>query len=361
MKIVLFLHGLTRGGAEHVTALWASGFSKRGHEVTIIVRNNYECDVCYSIPSDVQIKALKKKGNYSISRIVYRILQIRHIIKEVKPDAIITVMHPYGLYAYLATIGLKIPIFNTEHNAFERPGEAKWTRFEIFNKFYVNKLFKGVTVLTQADKDLIENRLNNVTVLPNPLAFEPVESLPVKEKKVLAMGRLDAWYIKGFDILIKSWAEVHRSHPEWRLQIAGAGSEKSQNQLRIFAEEAMVSSSVDFIGFFDKPIKAYRPASIFVLSSRCEGFGMVIVEAMSQGCACVACDYGGRQSEIIRSESEGLVCETENVGQLSSCICKLIEDEQVRKKIQESSIRRSKDYSLDVIMDKWDGILSKIK
>lgn len=358
MKVLLYVGRLGGGGAEHVAAMWANGFLLRGHEVCVVV--NSRCKNEYQVSKSINIIVAHQNSKFKILRQIRQIINVRNAIKLFTPDVIITVLHPCGLYAYLATLGLRIPIINTEHNAFERPGEAKWSRFELFNKFYVNKLFKGVTVLTQTDKDLIGDRLKNVTVLPNPLAFESVSALPVKEKNVLAMGRLDAWYIKGFDVLIKAWKNVSASHPDWKLQIAGAGNEKAKRELTQFYEESNVTGTVELIGFFENPVMVYRPASIFVLSSRCEGFGMVIVEAMSQGCACVACDYGGRQGEIIRSESEGLVCETENVEQLSSCICRLIEDEQLRTNIQHNSIKRSKDYQLNVIMDKWDGIIAKI-
>ena len=357
MKILIYVGKLGGGGAERVAVMWANGFKMRGNDVKLIV--NKRCENEYSVHSDVGVEVVKHDSRYNVIRQLGQIHNIRKVVRRYDPDVIITVLHPCGLYSYLATIGLGVPIINTEHNAFVRPGKAKYKRIDIINRFYINKLFNHITVLAQTDKNLIEKRIKDVSVLPNPLAFNPVEEIPAKQKVVLAMGRLDAWYIKGFDVLIKAWENVHHSYPDWKLQIAGAGSDKAIIQLKEFCVASNVASSVEFIGYFDNPEKVYKYSSIFVLSSRCEGFGMVVVEAMSQGCACVACDYGGRQKEIIRNETEGITCETDNTEQLSKCICRLIENQQLRNSIQKSSVIRSKDFSLDIIMDKWENIISK--
>ena len=80
---------------------------------------------------------------------------------------------------------------------------------------------------------------------------------------------------------------------------------------------------------------------------------------MSQGCACIASDYKGRQREIIRNENEGVLCEPENITQLAEAIKRLINEKEKREHIARNAIERSKEYSLDKIMQKWDEILYK--
>jgi len=87
----------------------------------------------------------------------------------------------------------------------------------------------------------------------------------------------------------------------------------------------------------------------------------VLIEAMSQGCACVACDYKGRQKEIITSEKQGLTCEPENIEELANAILSLIQDKNKREEIGKNAIIRSMDFSIDRIMEKWENIFQKIK
>ena len=96
------------------------------------------------------------------------------------------------------------------------------------------------------------------------------------------------------------------------------------------------------------------------MSSRYEGFGLVLIEAMSQGCACIACDYKGRQCEIIQNDSQGLCCEPDDVDALAEAMRKMITDDEYRESIRNNAVERSKYYSLDNIMGKWEDLLSKV-
>ena len=95
-------------------------------------------------------------------------------------------------------------------------------------------------------------------------------------------------------------------------------------------------------------------ASIFVLSSRSEGLPMVLIEAMSQGCAPVATSNLGRTKDIITSENEGIICNPEDVEGLASGIQRLIENKNLRLSIQHNAIERSKFYALDNIIGMWE-------
>lgn len=132
---------------------------------------------------------------------------------------------------------------------------------------------------------------------------------------------------------------------------------------------------IEFLGFQKDIEKLYQEASIFVLSSRYEGFGLVLIEAMSQGCACVACDYKGRQREIlsplqgdslkvngysdhgIEATENGILCEPEDVEALAEAIKKMIEDDEYREGIRANAIERSKYYSIENTMDRWEKYL----
>ena len=168
------------------------------------------------------------------------------------------------------------------------------------------------------------------------------------------------WDVKGFDLLIKAWGAIAEDHPDWKLRIAGTGNKQSVDFLKNLAVSNNVQDRIDFLGFRDDVISLYKESEVFVLSSRYEGFGMVLIEAMSQGCACVACDYKGRQAEIITSENQGLLCETDDERSLSASLDKMLSDDAYRKQCQRNAIEQSNNFSINKTIDRWYGIFDSI-
>lgn len=398
MKIFIVQSHLGGGGAERVGVLLANGFSAREHQV--IVATDLTTSGHYH--PDATVKLINIISSYPnvIVKWLQAIKNLRKELKEEQPDVIIGIMQLCSIVSFLSSVGLSIPIIMTEHNAFERPKHSPLSFVEYVSKFYVNKLYKGVTVLTNADKGIIGNCLKKVYVMPNPLSLAPIQKISKRPKTILAIGRLDAWHVKGFDVLIRAWAHVVSSFKfqvstdGWKLQIAGTGSEESLNYLKQLCKENGVEDSVEFLGFRKDVEKLYQESSIFVLSSRYEGFGLVLIEAMSQGCACVACDYKGRQREIIsppptlpRREGEpsiesqslgtrnskpetrnykfeacenGILCEPDDVESLAAGIQKMIEDDEYRESVRMNAVERSRNYSTENTMARWEKLLNQL-
>lgn len=368
-KIVILVHKLTGGGAERVASLWANGFAERGYDVTIITATGNKENLNYSLSSSVECMVIELPiSNRIIKGILNRIgiwrlyfsHKLRKVLHEITPDLCIGVLGDFALQAYKCTRDLNCKIINTEHNAYDRPEFVK-SRPDIMKmKFHTNKKFDRVTVLTEADTKVPGVPKENMIVLPNPLTFEPMKNIPHKEKIILATGRLDVWEVKGFDNLIRAWGRIAKQYPEWKLMIAGTGSVKSKEYLVRLTEEGQVADSVLFIGFCNNIIDYYKKASIFVLSSRYEGFGMALTEAMSQGCACIACDFNGRQREIIQNDSQGIICSNDNYIELSDAIKRMISDGKYRESCRAFAIERSKYYSIDKTIDRWEHIFQTL-
>lgn len=354
MNIVFCTHKLADGGAERVVSMWAKGFVEQEHKVSIILRSS-NVRILYELPKEVVIYYLDANENGRFSAFFNRIVKLRTLLDRINPDYVITALSPWGFWAYLASIGRRRVVINTEHNTFERPASAPMTYSIYFYKYIVNKLFPFITVLTQADKNYIGNRLKNVIVLPNPLAFDISNEVLPKKKIVLAVGRVDAWHVKGFDVLIRAWNLIGNNYPDWELQIVGPGEQQNVDYLASLIDEEI--KNVKFMGQSNNVLVYYQVASILVSSSRYEGLGMVIFEAMSQGCACVVSDYKGRQKEIIRNDNEGIICEADNVRSLADGISKMISDDYYRMTVQKQSLVRAQYYSLNHIMAIWNNLL----
>lgn len=357
MKIFIVCSRLSYGGAERVGVMLANGLSV-SHSV-YLVSNTLE-EPTYEVESSVQLLPLFSTISSKIEKWASTLPNIRKYAKTYQPDVIIGVMETCSLVSKLATIGLNIPVIMTEHNAFERPKNTPLTKWQIITKFYINKLYCCVTILTEADKEFIGLRLKNTVVMPNPLFLTPIINLPVKDKIVLAAGRIDDWHYKGFDILLKAWGTIAKQYSDWTLEIAGEGKKEDLELLQNIVRKSNVENQVKFLGYQKNIVDRYKHSAIFVLSSRYEGFGLVLIEAMSQGCACVACDFKGRQREIIRNDSEGLICVPNDVDALALAIKKMIDDDVYRQKVQQAAIERSKYYTIDKTIKRWEELLKKV-
>lgn len=402
MKIVIVCSRLCFGGAERVAVLWANGFHRNGYEVVVV--SNLLDPVTYQLDDGIVLEKLVSVNQNKLKKWLSSFVNVRRVLKKYNPDVIIGVLATCSFISRVASFGLHIPIVATEHDSFERPASAPFGFWNRFSKFYLNKLYKHITVLTHADKKVIGKRLKHVNVMPNPLSLSPVENIPQKQNVVLAMGRLDAWHYKGFDVLIKAWrhvngklkidnGELSSNGEPWKLQIAGTGSGESLNYLKQLCKENGVEDTVVFLGFRKDVENLYQDASIFVLSSRYEGFGLVLIEAMSQGCACVACDYKGRQREILcpeaptqvgdsgvqksngvqglnvalqRSNCEvevcenGILCEPDNVEALAEAMAKMITNNEYRESVRMNAIGRSKFYAIESTIDRWDLLIKDL-
>ncbi len=406
MKILIVCSNLGFGGAERVAVTLANGFFAKGHKV-IVATNLYEI-VNFSLDEGVIVENIVSQNKNRLKKWFSSVIDLRRLIKRNQPDVVIGIMELCSLIARISTIGTKIPVVATDHYTFDRPKNAPFTKQQWFFKYIVNYIYKHITVLTEADKVIAAKKFRGVTVMPNPLSLQPVNEIPLKEKTVLAAGRIGGWYAKGFDVLIKSWKKLQDLNDnvndddnlrDWWLKIAGAGKQESFEYLinilpdgewvfndnfndddnhlntknteekgidtdKLNSQKSGVWRSekyhIEFLGFRKDIEELYKQSAIFALSSRYEGFGLVLIEAMSQGCACVACDYKGRQREIIQDDNQGLCCEPDNVNTLATALEKMIMDEAYRKKVQKNALERSNFYDMEHTMNRWEAYLKTV-
>lgn len=361
---------LTYGGAERVAVSWGNGLSKLGHEVAILT--DLESPITYR-PSDgiklIQVNKIHSnttKGIYGIiNRIKRFVSNTKHllgIMKDYKPDVIINVLYMNAHQLLIAKLlnSKRIPIIMTDHNSYQWPQNVKPSFSQWCNKFIDNRFFERVTVLTHADKKILEKKgFKNVRVLHNPLFLEPITKHTAKKNIVLAIGRMDAWKIKGFDVLVRAWKTVYATHPNWRLVIKGKFVPEVISMLKEIGGDSV--ESIDFLDYDENVLDAYREASIFVLSSRYEGWGLVAVEAMSQGCATIACDFNGRQAEFIEDNVNGLLCEPDNHVMLSQKICYLINNPQIIERFQREAPISVTRFNEITVAEEMLSIINEVK
>lgn len=355
MRIMIVLNRIARGGGENVAVQLANQFSRMGHTI-FFVSNKERNNISDFYPIDENVQILPCFRHF----FPFKIFSLRRAIKKENPDIIIGVMPDSTFYTYLAALGSHKKIISSDHSSFEKNPYSQRHLFPYLLKFYFNAVYDCVTVLTKTDHDIVVKRFKKTVVMPNPLSIAPATTINTKKKKrILAAGRLNIWHCKGFDILIKAWARIQEKHPDWTVEIAGEG-DKGRLYLENLIAENHLENRVILSGFHLNIKDFFDDSEIFVLSSRYEGFGMVLIEAMSQGAACIACDYKGRQREIIQNDSQGLCVESENEEALAKALSRMIEDEEYRKQVQENGWKRSLDFTPDKIGNNWTRLFEEL-
>jgi len=218
----------------------------------------------------------------------------------------------------------------------------------------------ALAVLTEADRAdyvrMLGAARTRVEQIPNAVPELGGGVASPDSRVVVAAGRLTAQ--KGFDLLIPAFAAVVREHPDWQLRIHGAGPQRAE--LRRLILEHDLYSNVFLMGPTAQLGEALAQGSIFVLSSRFEGFGMVIVEAMSKGLAVVSFDCPRGPSEIISHGRDGLLVPELDVDALGSSIAGLAADRERRAALGAAALETARRYDREAIGARWDSLLQAL-
>lgn len=357
MKILIFIDQFSTGGGARVVSRLLDGFVLSGHDVILATKLS---EKHYPIPEQVKVVPFEIKVHpnklLALSLTHFEGIKLcRRICKSIKPDIIIGEMSITFMWSYFGSRWLNIPIVAHDHTSFSR----KINPLTDFIRNHLYGLADALVILTERDKNILQEKFPRKVVINNPLPFDPIKEVPVNRRKaILCVGRFDVWEVKGFDIMIEVFSRLSPKYPDWILEFAGTGSEESVSYIIDLVEQNGLTNQVKFYGQLSDIKSLYQQVQIFALSSRVEGMPMCLMEAMSQGCACVAFEVGGASQEMLENGVSGYCINDGDITGFEQALAKLISDGSLVNEISNNAMRASEKFSLSSIIQKWTNLLT---
>jgi glycosyltransferase involved in cell wall biosynthesis len=357
MKRICFFSGdISRtGGTERVSLIIAGALAKRGYEVTILSIARGEV-VAFDVDKNIKLFSLHGEERSSNFSNIKTIKMVRHFLKSNNIDYIIDVDIIQSIYSIPASFGLLTKVISWEHfNYFVNVGDLAQRVKRKIARLLASRFSTKIVTLTSKDATCYRQNLHcheRVIAINNPVISDLKSRCNLHEKTVIAVGRLTRQ--KGFDLLLKAWKIAIQVNPEWRLMIVGSGEEDAS--LKALAKKLNIEQTVLFVAANKNINEYYLKSSIYAMSSRFEGFPMVLLEAKSFGLPIVSFDCETGPREIVNQNFDGLLVEKENYEKFSDSLLSFMNDENKRKEFGENAFNDRR-YVLNAIIPKWQGVL----
>ena len=364
------------GGVERVLTLKANYMADvLGYDITIILTEGKDKPLFYPLSDKIKVINLdvdfEVLWTCSFVKKIFVYLQKQRIFKKrlteelirLKPDITVSLLRR------------EINSINDIQDGSRKIGElhvnrANYRNFEagdtnivkrLFAKYWMHNLVSHLkrldrfVVLTEEDK-ASWTELSNVEVIPDPLAFDIDQVSPLTNKRVIAVGRYV--YQKGFDLLLQAWKMIEQQHPDWELVIYGMGDRMPYEQI---ITELQIDRTRCHLNGSTSDIKAeYLNSSLFVFSSRFEGFGMVLIEAMACGLPVVSFDCPCGPKDIVRHNEDGLLVPSGDTSQLADALHQMMSGERKRHSMASAAIKNVQRFKLDVICERWNALFENV-
>ncbi|MCD0471655.1 glycosyltransferase family 4 protein [Flavobacterium sp. JAS] len=348
------------GGVARVLAIKANYFVEHfGYEVHILSQNEEEGEPFYNFNSKIIFHKMTLNGNvFSFFTSFQK--QINQKITQINPDVVLVADNGLKAFAFPFIVKTKTPIVFECHGS--KFIEEKEQKNDLLSKFvqklkYQFKDFgaqKFTKIVALSSESLKEWNAKNGVVIPNPVWIKTEATSNLQHEKVITIARNS--YEKGLDRLLLIWKEIANKHQDWLLDIYADDVD--------FVEKAVtdldINLKVNVFRFVKNIEEKYLENSIYAMTSRSEGFPMVLLEAMASGLPCIAYDCPIGPRAIITNAENGFLIPDGNLEMYVDKLSFLIENEEVRLKFGADAKETSKDYAVEKIMGQWRQFLENL-
>ena len=343
-----------KAGTERAVANLCNGllnYYPKDYKITIIsIFSNSNDQIFFSLHNDVKIHHLNcKKNTNKLSKIFWYFSLIKKLKKVIIQSEFKVVLGTTYIHNILLPIisngSIKI---GCEHEVYDYPSKPI-----IFVRKYLYKGLNKLVVLNNTEKERY-SFLNNVKIIPNIITFKNTSISNITSKNIIAVGRLT--YQKGFDLLVQIADIVVKQHPDWIFNIYGDGEDKEKLQALI--NEKQLQNNVILNGAIVNIDEKYIESSIFVLTSRWESFGLVLIEAMNFGLPLVSFNCVGPKN-LIKEAYNGFIIQANDTVGFANKINYLIDNLNVRAQMGKNALECSKEFEDYKIIPLWHQLIQK--
>lgn len=365
---MLVIHSLSSGGAERVLVNLANHWASNGHRVTVATLAPRSADFYALSPSvariDLDLMGESRSALEAVRANVRRVRILRRVVADVRPDIAIGFTSVVNVLLALASLRTHYVTIGSEHVHPPRfPLGKAWNGL----RAVTYRRLDAVVVLTEDMRRWIMSHTSargRVRVIPNPVwplspsggGRPPEAVLPPRVKLLLAAGRLVRQ--KGFDLLIDAFSALAERHTDWTLVILGEGEERHALEAQV--ERLRLAGRVLLPGVAGNIEDWYRRADIYVMSSRFEGFGNTLAEALAVGAPAVSFDCETGPGTIIRDGLDGLLVPPEDIPGLTAALDRLMRDDVLRARLAERAIEARDRFSVERIAREWEALFDEL-
>lgn len=378
MKIIYIIHGIyNSAGMERVLSLKVNYLAdKMGYQIIIITTDQKGRKPYYQLSDKIICQDLdinfEDYYKYSFFRRIGSFLikqkrckkRLTRLLLNEKADVVVSLMSRTLSFLSKIPDGSK-KIYEQHFNRDFRKYVLKENKTSFLGCMIYNwrglqekrnlKKLDCFVVLTQEDADAWGN-LMNITVIPNALSFFPKNSACLVNKKIITVGRLELE--KGYDNLYRIWQSIFEKHPDWRLEVIGAGKEEEKIRHQLdevgLSEVVIIRQPTPFIE------KELLEASAYLMTSRHEGFPMVLIEAMACGLPVVSFQCPCGPADIIKDGEDGYLIPPGDIEQMADRLNTLIENDEKRLSMGASARNNIRRFSQDIVMQQWVKLFCKL-
>lgn len=368
-RVTLVTSSLGAGGAERALTLVAEGLQSLGYGTTVITVKDGQRDF-YRLPAGVARVPAGQRVRADVRWFdlwgqVRRLRAIRSIIVKTKPDALISFQDGVNELVLLSCMGTRFSKLISCQNDISQHRHSN-RRWEAARRL-VYPLADRVVFLDGGQAEYARRRYPRWRCdgIPNPIPLADIEkgmaappdpSLPgVCRDFISAMGRLAPQ--KGFDLLIRAFARM-TSRDRLHLVIIGDGAEKGR--LQRLARDLGVGDRVLFTGLLANPFSVISRSRVFAFSSRYEGQGLALIEAMACGVAAVSFDCPSGPGLVIESGRNGLLVAPEDTDAMASAIDSLVDHPDKAAMLARNGQETARSYSTERIAQAWHGLIQSL-
>jgi len=275
---------------------------------------------------------------------------LRRLIKEMKPDVVLSFEEMYNSFVLLALLFSKTKVFVSDRSQPDR----YWGMLHKILKRLLYPTSYGMIAQTEIAKHIFYKQVfhNNIIVIPNPIR-QVSKTNSFKENIILNVGRLVK--SKQQDLLIEIFSKTEKEG--WTLVIAGDGPEK--DNLLVKCHELCLSEYVQFIGNVSNIDEYYYRSRIFAFTSNSEGFPNALGEAMAASCAVISFDCKAGPSELIHNDYNGYLIGEDDMEKYRICLQKLIDDNSLCNYFGKNARTKAEQYSIELIGESYLNTLLK--